>query len=93
MSVSGPADLSFAFGAELNGLASARDIRVPLLVLASRNDGHVVVDELREIVRRAPTGDKRLLLYPGNFHAGWLLFGAPYRAKAQAALLTFLRTR
>ena len=94
VSLGGPADLSFAgFGPDLNGLAAAREIRAPLLILAGREDGHVDVGDLRTIVRRAPTEDKRLLLYPGHYHAGALLFDAPYRARPRAALLEFLRTR
>jgi alpha-beta hydrolase superfamily lysophospholipase len=94
VSLGGPADLSFAgFGPDLNGLAAAREIRAPLLILAGREDGHVDVGDLRTIVRRAPTQDKRLLLYPGHYHAGALLFDAPYRARPRAALLEFLRTR
>jgi pimeloyl-ACP methyl ester carboxylesterase len=93
--ISGPANLEFAFpGADdMNALARAPRLRSPLLYLTARGDLRVPVGEARSLVRRAPVRDKRLYVFPGDYHAGSLLFDAPYAARVNALLFDFLRTR
>ena len=92
ISLSGPASLSVQFGGvpDLDGVARARSLRSPLLILAARDDGVILMSDERELVRRAATRDKRLIVYPGAWHASELLYRAPYRAKVDRTILRFL---
>ena len=90
-----PATLRDTFGTahDLDGLGRARSLRAPLLYLVGADDGHVDLDEARSLVRRAPSRDKHLIVYPGDYHAEALLFEAPYQLSARRTLLHFLATR
>jgi alpha-beta hydrolase superfamily lysophospholipase len=93
--ISGPATLEFAFpgAGDLNGIARAPGLTSPFLYLTARGDSRVVLDEAWELMRKAPTKDKRLFVYPGDYHAGGLLFEAPYAERVNATMFAFLRTR
>ena len=90
-----PATLRDTFGTayDLDGLGRAHALRSPLLYLVGSDDGHVDLDQARSLVRRAPSRDKRLIVYPGDYHAEALLFEAPYQLSARRMLLHFLETR
>jgi pimeloyl-ACP methyl ester carboxylesterase len=93
--ISGPATLEFAFPGthDLNGLIRARGLKSPFLYLVARGDSRIVLAEARELMRRAPSQDKRLFLYRGRYHAGELLFGAPFGLRVQRTMFDFLQTR
>jgi pimeloyl-ACP methyl ester carboxylesterase len=73
---------------DLDGFAGVAKLKVPLLVLISRGDHRrTPVDQMRRMV----AGHGRLVVYPGDYHAGALLFDAPYRGRVRATLVSFLR--
>jgi dienelactone hydrolase len=85
--------LSNRFGgpdSELDALAAVPKLRVPFLVVGSKQDGFLPPPDAQALIRRAGSADKRLVLFPGDFH-GWDLFGpAPYHAQATRTVLAFL---
>jgi alpha-beta hydrolase superfamily lysophospholipase len=93
VSASGETRLGNRFGgpdSELDALAAVPKLRVPFLVVGSRHDGFLSPADALALVRRAGSTDKRLVLFPGDFH-GWDLFGAaPYHAQATRTVLDFL---
>ncbi len=76
-----------------NPLASASRLRVPLLVVGSRHDHYLPVEDARALVRRAATKDKRAALYPGYGHGWEIVEGPPYAAQARALILSWIRAR
>jgi alpha-beta hydrolase superfamily lysophospholipase len=93
VSIGGPATMS-NWGEDLDALGRATKLSVPLLYLVSEHDPYVSVDEARTLVERAPSADKRLIVYPGEYHAvGGLFFEAPYRETAYRTFLAFLASR
>ncbi len=75
----------------LNGIHAVRQLKVPLLVIASRYDGYLDAADARLLYRRAGSKVKRLAVYPGGFHGWAILDEAPYRARARALVLAWLR--
>ncbi|HET7555557.1 MAG TPA: alpha/beta fold hydrolase [Gaiellaceae bacterium] len=94
VSVSGEAGLPNRFGGpqqELDALAAVPRLRVPFLILGSREDGYLPPSDARELVRRAASSHKRAVLFSGDYH-GWDLFSrSPDRARATAVVIHFLR--
>lgn len=54
----------------IDAIGHARQLRVPLLVVASRLDGYLDAEDARRLVRRAGATDKEVALFPGRAH-GW----------------------
>jgi dienelactone hydrolase len=74
----------------LNGIHAVRQLKLPLLVIASRYDGYLDAADARLLYRRAGSSDKQLAIYPGGFHGWAILDEAPYRGKARALILAWL---
>jgi dienelactone hydrolase len=89
VSLSGEPDLGNKYGpdAELDAQAATPRLRAPLLILGSREDGYLSVDQARSLERRAGSAYKRLALFPDGYH-GWDLVGlAPYHERASRVLI------
>jgi alpha-beta hydrolase superfamily lysophospholipase len=94
VSFGGPATLRTYYGEDLDALGRAGRLTVPLLYLVSQHDPYVSLDEARALVERAPSTDKRLIVYPGDYHAiGGLLVEAPYHETVYRTFLGFLASR
>ena len=95
VSLSGEPDLGNRYGpdAELDARAAIPRLRAPLLILGSREDGYLSVEDARSLVRRAGSTYKRLALFPGGYHGWDLVELAPYHARASSVLIDFLRHR
>jgi alpha-beta hydrolase superfamily lysophospholipase len=94
VSVGGPPSLRAYFGDDLDALGRASRLEVPLLYLVSRDDPFVPMEDARALVRRARSHDKRLIVYPGAYHAiGGLFVEAPYHERPYRTFLAFLASR
>ena len=71
----------------VDAMAAAPKLRTPLLVLASRLDGYLDAEAARQLVARAGSQQKRLVLFPDAVH-GWDPIANP---RARAAILRFVR--
>jgi alpha-beta hydrolase superfamily lysophospholipase len=93
VSASGETELGNRFGgpgSELDALSAVPRLRVPFLVVGSREDDFLPPTDARELVQRAGSTHKRLVLFPGYYH-GWDLFSqAPYHARASRVVIDFL---
>ncbi len=88
ISVSGEARLGSR--RELDALTAVRTLRVPFLILGSREDGFLPAANARALLERAASSHKRLVLFHGSYH-GWDLFSdSPSRARASKAVIEFL---
>jgi dienelactone hydrolase len=74
----------------LDAMHAAPKIEAPLLVLMARNDGYSSVADNRALVRAAGSMDKRLVVYPEDWHGWDLLYHAPYKARVNALVFDFL---
>jgi pimeloyl-ACP methyl ester carboxylesterase len=75
----------------MNGIATARRLRVPVLYLAATADDNPSYDfseDAKALHRRAASRDKRLVLLPGPLHGIDLVGRSP---QAKAAIERFLR--
>jgi alpha-beta hydrolase superfamily lysophospholipase len=90
VSLSGETDLP---GSDLHALRAAPRLRAPLLVMTSTTDRYLSVRQAKALVRAAGSKQKRVVVYPGSFHGWDLLYVAPYKAKASATLIGFLRAQ
>ena len=94
VSASGEAGLPNRFGGpqdELNALAAMPNLEAPFLIVGSREDGYLPPSDARELLDRAGSAHKRLVLFPGDFH-GWDLFSrSRNHARATAVVIHFLR--
>ena len=95
VSASGEASLPNRFGesqAELDALGAVPNLRAPFLIVGSREDGYLPPSDAKELIQRAGSAHKRLVLFPGDFH-GWDLFSvSPDHARATAVVIHFLKT-
>jgi len=93
ISVSGEKYLANRCGpdTELNAFGAVRRLRVPFLILGSREDGYLPPSDARALERRAASTHKRLVLFPGDYHGWDILDVAPYRASAKRIVLGFLQ--
>ena len=94
VSASGEAGLPNRYGgpeAELDALAAVPNLRVPFLIVGSREDGYLPPSDAKELLQRAGSAHKRLVLFGGDYH-GWDLFSrSPDNARATAVVIHFLR--
>jgi pimeloyl-ACP methyl ester carboxylesterase len=90
-SLSGEANLSPSFGPGLDAVAAMRKTSAPLLVMTAHDDALAPAADAHRIVAAARSAHKELHVFPGSEHGWDMLYAAPYRAKAQAVLLAFLR--
>lgn len=74
----------------IDAIDNVARLRVPLLVIASRLDGYLDTAGARQLVRRAGSKDKSLVLYPGTQH-GWDILAS--RPEARQVLLRFVTQR
>jgi pimeloyl-ACP methyl ester carboxylesterase len=92
--IAGVASLSgeLFLGAQLNAYAAVPRLRVPLLVMGSRDDRYLSGTEARELVRAAGSPKKSLVEFDGSFHGWDLLLAAPpeERRRADNVLVEFL---
>jgi pimeloyl-ACP methyl ester carboxylesterase len=95
LSFSGEPDLGNKYGpdAELDAQAAVPRLQAPFLILDSRADGYLPVDDARALERRAGSAYKRLALFPGGYHGWDLVDLAPYRQRASRVVIEFLRHR
>lgn len=95
VSLSGEPDLGNKYGpnAELDAQAAIPRLRTPLLILGSREDGYLSVDQARSLELSAGSSYKRLALFPGGYHGWDLVALAPYHERASRVLIDFLRRR
>jgi alpha-beta hydrolase superfamily lysophospholipase len=93
VSLSGEPDLGNKYGpdAELDARAAMPRLHVPLLILGSREDGYLSVEDAQALEHRAGSASKRLALFPGGYHGWDLVDLAPYRERASRVLIDFLR--
>jgi alpha-beta hydrolase superfamily lysophospholipase len=87
-SLSGEIDFS---GTPLHPLRLAPTLRVPLLVMTSTTDRYLTISDSRRLIRATGSKQKRLVIYPGAWHGWDLLYDAPFKARASATLIGFLR--
>ena len=71
----------------LNTLASVPKLRLPLLLLASRDDPYLYAAAAQQLERAAGSADKQLSVYPGAYHGWDLLDIAPFRARVWSRVL------
>jgi len=90
-SLSGELDLGEGSSTELNALATVKHLRVPLLVLGSRDDRYLDVADARRLVRAATHAHPTLVEFDGSVHGWDLLSSTPQKTRADRALETFLR--
>jgi pimeloyl-ACP methyl ester carboxylesterase len=94
VSVSGEAGLPNRYGgpeSELDALAAMPNLRAPFLIVGSREDGYLPPSDANELLQRAGSAHKRLVLFPGDFH-GWDLFSrSPDGGRATAVVIHFLK--
>jgi pimeloyl-ACP methyl ester carboxylesterase len=90
--ISGVASLSgeLSLGDDFDALAAVRHLRVPLLVMGSRDDRYLDAADARKLVRAAATTQKSLVEFDGTFHGWDLLYDAPQHRHASDVLVGFL---
>jgi alpha-beta hydrolase superfamily lysophospholipase len=74
----------------LNALAAASRIRVPLLIMGSRQDRYLSEAEAKQFVRAAGSTHVSLAEFNGTFHGWDLLSSSPQRQRADDILVEFL---
>ena len=91
-SISAVASLSgeLSLGDSLDALAAVPHIRVPLLVLGSRDDRYLSYAEARRLIHAAGSPKRSLVEFNGTFHGWDLLYRAPERRHANEVLVQFL---
>jgi pimeloyl-ACP methyl ester carboxylesterase len=88
ISVSGETSLG---SPDLDALAEVPKMRAPFLILGSRLDGYLTPADARELLRRAGSEHKRLVLFPGGEHGWDILYNSAERARASRIVIDFLR--
>jgi len=93
VSLSGEPNLGNKYGpnAELDAQAAIPKLQAPLLILGSREDGYLSVEDAHALERRAGSSHRRLALFPGDYHGWDLVDLAPYHERASRILIDFLR--
>jgi dipeptidyl aminopeptidase/acylaminoacyl peptidase len=69
----------------------APKLQAPLLVISARDDSVVTPRQSRELVAAAGAKDKEVAVYGGSWHAGSLLYTAPYRDRVDALVSRFVQ--
>jgi dienelactone hydrolase len=92
VSLSGEADLSGLFpGSGLDAVAAAKNLKVPVLFVAAKQDGLVPAADVARIRSALRSRGSRVVLYPGPYHGWDLLYLAPYRTQVARLVNGFLR--
>ena len=89
--LSGELDLGEGSSTELNALAAVKRLRVPLLVLGSRDDRYLDAADATRLVHAATHAHPMLVEFDGSVHGWDLLSFTPQKTRADRALETFLR--
>jgi pimeloyl-ACP methyl ester carboxylesterase len=92
VALSPPPDLSNWID-ELDAVSAVGRLDAPLLVLYARDDWRTPPAAKHALARAAATDDKTFVEFQGHWHAGALLYRAPFRARARRLLLGFVRAR
>ncbi len=74
-------------------LHAVSHLHAPLLIVGSRNDAYLPIAGARELLHRAGSSAKRLVLYPSSWHGWQIVENAPYARTARAVVLAWLRTK
>jgi pimeloyl-ACP methyl ester carboxylesterase len=85
-SLSGELDL----GDSLNALAAVPRLRVPLLIMGSRDDRYLDAADAHKLLRAAGSPQKSLVEFAGGDH-GWDLLALSHAQRANRLLVSFLR--
>ena len=90
--IAGIASLSgeLSMGYNFDALAAARHLRVPLLVMGSRQDRYLNTHDARKLVNASGSAKTSLVEFPGFFHGWDLLYDSPQRVHANDVLAAFL---
>jgi pimeloyl-ACP methyl ester carboxylesterase len=90
VALSPPPDLSNWID-ELDAVSAVRRLHAPMLVLYAADDFRTPPDAEHALARAAASTDKRFVQFPGYWHAGALLYRAPFRARVKRLVLGFVR--
>jgi alpha-beta hydrolase superfamily lysophospholipase len=71
-------------------VAAVRRLHAPLLVLYSKNDFRTPPAGEGALAHAAGSEDKRVLQFPGAWHAYSLLYHSPYRERGLRLILQFI---
>ncbi|MGZ8694344.1 MAG: alpha/beta hydrolase [Gaiellaceae bacterium] len=77
----------------LNAIGAVPRLKVPLLVVAGREDGQANAADAHKLVRAAGSADKRAAIFPSTYHGWSLMDEAPYGARVQQLVLDWLDAR
>jgi alpha-beta hydrolase superfamily lysophospholipase len=77
---------------ELDAIGAAPKITVPFLFVGSEADGYVTGSEARRLTRAVGSKDKQVHIFRSGYHGWDILDSAPYRARARALILHWLRS-
>jgi dienelactone hydrolase len=78
-------------GYGVNNPPSLPRIRAPFLYVGTRHDPRAPLAEALGIVRRVGARDKRTVLYEGVWHGWQLVDSAPFRSRARASIVDWIR--
>ncbi len=90
VALSPPPDLSNWID-ELDAVSAVRRLRAPMLILYAADDWRTPPAAEHALARAAGSKEKQLVEFPGYWHAGALLYKAPFRARAKRLVLDFIR--
>jgi dienelactone hydrolase len=90
VSLSGEADLT-AFAPDLDAVAAARRLHVPVLYVVSKYDPLTPPADVARVRAALRTRGSRVVVFPDAYHGWDLLYSAPYRARVAALVRSFLR--
>lgn len=66
-------------------------LRVPLLIVGTRDDSYLPVADARRLLRHAGSAEKQTMFFPGSWHGWDIVEVAPFAAKARALILAWIR--
>ncbi len=90
VALSPPPDLSNWID-ELDAVSAVRRLRAPMLILYAADDWRTPPAAEHALARAAGSKEKQLVEFPGYWHAGALLYRAPFCARAKRLVLDFIR--
>jgi dienelactone hydrolase len=77
----------------LDPLDAVSHLHAPLLIVGSRADTYLPMGDAQKLLYRAGSSTKRLVLYPNSWHGWQIVEAAPYRRRARAVVLAWLRAK
>jgi alpha-beta hydrolase superfamily lysophospholipase len=80
-------------GRRIDGLAAIGRLRAPLLLVGTRYDRYLSVEDALRLLHAAGSSDKRTAFYPGGYHGWQIVEDAPYAAKARTLIFRWIRAR